>query len=304
MWACLGIVALLFLLGVLRGTPPFELFLTSVSLAVAAVPEGLPAVVTVALGLGVLRMSRRKALIRRLPAVETLGSTSVICTDKTGRLTAGQMTARELYVAGTTFAVTGEGYGPHDEVLLEGRAAPASLAQPLLALAEILIGCNNAELMLDGGAWKVAGDPTGAALLLAGQKSGASREVINREQPMHHQIPFDSDRKRRTIVRLRPDGRLRVQINGAPDILLHHCTHILTADGITPLTDEERERLHRAASRMAGRALRVLGSAYRDIDHAAPEMLTADSVERDLIFAGLTGSPPSASLPIPSERMS
>jgi len=120
-WATLGIVALLFVLGLLRGTKPFELFMTSVSLAVAAVPEGLPAVVTVALALGVLRMSCGRALVRKLPAVETLGSTTVICTDKTGTLTVGEMTVRALYVAGQSYEVTGEGYGPDGEVRVAGK---------------------------------------------------------------------------------------------------------------------------------------------------------------------------------------
>ena len=146
-WATLGIVALLFGLGLLRGTKPFELFMTSVSLAVAAVPEGLPAVVTVALALGVLRMSRRRALVRKLPAVETLGSTTVICTDKTGTLTVGEMTVRALYVAGQTTRVTGEGYGPDGEVRFEGKKAEAPHAAPLLELATVLLGCNNAHLV-------------------------------------------------------------------------------------------------------------------------------------------------------------
>ena len=159
-WVTLGIVALLFVLGLMRGTKPFELFMTSVSLAVAAVPEGLPAVVTVALGLGVLRMSRRRALVRKLPAVETLGSTTVICTDKTGTLTVGEMTVRALYVAGQSYEVTGEGYEPDGEVRFEGKISDARHTGPLLELANVLIGCNNAHLVEEDGLWKVIGDPT------------------------------------------------------------------------------------------------------------------------------------------------
>ena len=150
-WAALGIVALLFGLGLLRGTKLFELFMTSVSLAVAAVPEGLPAVVTVALSLGVLRMARRRALVRKLAAVETLGSTSVICTDKTGTLTVGEMTVRALYVAGQRYEVTGEGYGPDGEVRFEGKKAEGSHRAPLLELATVLLGCNNAHLVQEDG---------------------------------------------------------------------------------------------------------------------------------------------------------
>ena len=219
-WASLGIVALLFVLGLIRGMKFFEMFMTSVSLAVAAVPEGLPAVVTVSLALGVLRMSRRRALVRKLPAVETLGSTTVICTDKTGTLTVGEMTVRALYVAGQTYEVTGEGYEPNGEVRFEGKASDARHAGPLLELATVLIGCNNAHLVLEDGTWKVIGDPTEGALLAGGHKAGGSKERIERELPKHHEIPFDSDRKRRTVIRRMPDGRLRAFINGAPDMLL------------------------------------------------------------------------------------
>ena len=167
-WATFGIVALLFVLGLIRGMKFFEMFMTSVSLAVAAVPEGLPAVVTVSLALGVMRMSRRRALVRKLPAVETLGSTTVICTDKTGTLTVGEMTVRALYVAGQTYEVTGEGYEPNGEVRFEGRASDARHAGPLLELANVLVGCNNAHLVLEDGTWRVIGDTTEGALLASG----------------------------------------------------------------------------------------------------------------------------------------
>jgi P-type Ca2+ transporter type 2C len=295
-WASLAIVALLFVLGLARGMKFFELFMTSVSLAVAAVPEGLPAVVTVSLALGVLRMSRRRALVRRLPSVETLGSTSVICTDKTGTLTVGEMTVRELYVAGRTFEVTGEGYGPNGEVRFDGHATDASHAEPLLELANILVGCNNAHLVLEDGNWRVVGDPTEGALLAAGQKVGGDKQRLDAEHPKHHEIPFDSDRKRRTVIRVKPDGLLRAFINGAPDELLRLCTNILTENGVRPITDDDRSRITAQNTGMAGRALRVLGSTFRDLDHSAPAQLTAENVERDLVFVGLTGmyDPPRA----------
>lgn len=293
-WASLGIVALLFVLGLMRGMGLLEMFMTSVSLAVAAVPEGLPAVVTVALALGVMRMSRRRALVRKLPAVETLGSTNVICTDKTGTLTVGEMTVRELYVAGATFHVTGEGYAPDGGVLFEGEATDARHAAPLLELATVLVGCNNAHLVLEDGRWKIIGDPTEGALLAAGHKAGASKERLDRELPRHHEIPFDSDRKRRTVVRLSPDDRLRALVNGAPDMLLDRCTRLYTADGVRPMTSEDRERITAQNAAMAKRALRVLGSAYRDLNPS--DELTAEAVERDLVFVGLAGmhDPPRA----------
>jgi len=295
-WAALGLVALLFGLGLLRGTELFELTMTSVSLAVAAVPEGLPAIVTVALALGVLRMSRRRALVRKLPAVETLGSTTVICTDKTGTLTVGEMTVRALSVAGQSFEVTGEGYGPDGEVRFEGVKTQAQHAAPLLELATVILGCNNAHLVHEEGTWKVIGDPTEGALLAAGPKAGGQQERIEKERPTHHEIPFDSDRKRSTVIRKMPDGKLRAFINGAPDVLLERCTNLYTSSGVRPMTDEDRQDIVAQNTVMAQQALRVLGSAYRDLDNAAPADLTAHAVECDLVFVGLTGmyDPPRA----------
>ncbi len=288
-WAALGIVALLFVLGLLRGTKPLELFMTSVSLAVAAVPEGLPAVVTVSLALGVLRMSRRRALVRKLPAVETLGSTTVICTDKTGTLTVGEMTVRAFYVAGQNYEVTGEGYGPEGEVRFEGKKADAKNAAPLLELASVLLGCNNARLVQEEGKWKTVGDPTEGALLAAGLKAGGNRERIEKELPKHHEIPFDSDRKLSAVIRKLPDGKLRAFINGAPDVLLERCTNLYTSTGVRPLTDADRQHILAQNTAMAQQALRVLGSAWRDLDNASPAELTAEHVERDLVFVGLSG---------------
>jgi Ca2+-transporting ATPase len=288
-WACLVIVALLFVLGLLRGTPPFELFMTSISLAVAAVPEGLPAVVTVALALGVRRMAHRRALVRRLAAVETLGSTTIICTDKTGTLTVGEMTVRALFVAGRSYEVTGEGYGPEGEVRVEGRKAEATHAAPLLELANVLLGCNNAHLIQDEGRWKTLGDPTEGALLSAGRKAGGNLERIEQEHPKHHEIPFDSDRKCSAVIRRMPQGKLRAYINGAPDVLLRLCTHLYTGSEVRPITDADRQQIEAQNTAMARQALRVLGSAYRDLDATAPADLTAASVEHDLVFVGLTG---------------
>ena len=288
-WVTLGIVVLLFVLGLLRGTDPMELFMTSVSLAVAAVPEGLPAVVTVALALGVLRMSRRRALVRKLPAVETLGSTSVICTDKTGTLTVGEMTARRLYVSGQTYEVSGEGYGPDGEVRFDGKKAEAPHLAALLEFATVILACNNSHLTQEEGAWKVVGDPTEGALLVAGIKAGGKRESVEKELPKHHEIPFDSDRKLSAVIRKLPDGKLRAFLNGAPDVLLNLCTNLYTSDGIRSMTDEDRQNILSQNTAMAQQALRVLGSAYRDLENASPAELTSDTVEKDLVFMGLSG---------------
>ncbi|HEX2877791.1 MAG TPA: cation-translocating P-type ATPase [Polyangiaceae bacterium] len=288
-WAALGIVALLFGLGWLRGTNALELTMTALSLAVAAVPEGLPAVVTVALSVGVLRMARRRALVRKLAAVETLGSTSVICTDKTGTLTVGEMTVRAICVADRSYEVTGEGYGPEGEVRFEGEQVKPSDAAPLRELATILLGCNDAQLVQVDGRFQTVGDPTEGALLAAGAKAGGDRRQLEQQWPMVQTFPFDSDRKRSSVIRRMPDGRLRALINGAPGLLLERCSHVYTGSGIGPLTEEGRERQLGHASAMAKQALRVLGSAYRDLADPVQPDATADSIERDLVFVGLTG---------------
>ena len=288
-WASLAIVALLFGLGLARGMPFIDLFMTSVSLAVAAVPEGLPAVVTIALALGVMRMSRQRALVRKLTSVETLGSTNVICTDKTGTLTVGDMTVRELFVAGQAFEVSGEGYGPHGEVQFEGRSTGAEHAGPLLELATSLLAANNAELVLEDGMWRVIGDPTEGALLAAGRKAGAKRDDVERDLPKHHEIPFDSDRKRHTVIRLTPTGQLRAFVNGAPDVLLQRCSQIYTETGLRALTETDRRAIEEQNESMAARALRVLGSAYRDLPHGTNAREITEDVENELVFVGLTG---------------
>jgi len=287
-WAALGIVALLFGVGLLRGTAPLELFLTSVGLAVAAVPEGLPAVVTVALSIGVMRMARRRALVRRLASVETLGATSVICTDKTGTLTIGAMTARVMQAGGRRYEVTGEGYGPLGDIRSEGRPLPGAV-DALVDLATVLIACNHARLAESDGVWSAQGDPTEAALLVAAGKAGAERERIDRELPTQADFPFDSDRKRSTMVRRASDGTFRAFTNGAPGPLLERCTQLAAAEGIRPLTAEDRARILAETSVLASESLRVLGSAKRDLIATTIEGLTADAVEQDLVFVGLTG---------------
>ncbi len=287
--AALGIVGLLFVLGVYRGEKPVEMLMTSISLAVAAVPEGLPAVVTVALSLGVARMAKRHALVRKLAAVETLGSTSVICTDKTGTLTVGQMTVRAAYVDDIQYDVTGEGYGPEGEVSRVDTRAKVQDDLPLLELATIVLACNNANLVHSDGAWKTEGDPTEGALLTFGLKAGVDRQRIESDFPKLLEFPFDSDRKRSTVIRHISKAGLRAFINGAPGTLLKQCTHIHTSAGIRPLMPEDRERILGQTSKLAKQALRVLGSAYRDLDPGTPLEVSADSVEHDLVFVGLTG---------------
>jgi Ca2+-transporting ATPase len=153
----------------------------------------------------------------------------------------------------------------------------------------VILGCNNAHLARQDGTWKVIGDPTEGALLAAGAKAGGHRQGIEEDLPKHHEIPFDSDRKLSTVIRRLPQGELRAFVNGAPDVLLQRCTSLYAGGGIRPLTDHARKQIEAENAAMAGQALRVLGSAYRDLDHSPPEGLTVDKVERELVFVGLTG---------------
>jgi Ca2+-transporting ATPase len=220
--------------------------------------------------------------VRKLAAVETLGSTSVICTDKTGTLTVGEMTVRALFVAGQVYEVTGEGYGPDGEVRVDGKKADDRHVAPLLELAAVLLGCNNAHLVQEDGIWKAVGDPTEGALLVAGAKAGGDRTRIETELPKQAEFPFDSDRKRSSVVRRMPSGTLHAFVNGAPGPLLERCTHVYTQTGIPVLTALDRESILAQTSVMATQALRVLGSAYRDLPNGLPADVTVDALERDL----------------------
>jgi Ca2+-transporting ATPase len=283
-WITLAIVACVFCLGLLRGVAPFELFLTSVALAVAAVPEGLPAVVTIALAVGVRRMAKRHALVRRLHAVETLGCTDVICADKTGTLTFGAMSVRALWAGGRRYAVTGEGYGPRGEVHAEGGGEDLDLT-PARELLGAMVACNGARIAREAGTYEVVGDPTEGALLAAGTKVGLHLEAIDREQPRLFEIPFDNARKRMTIVRAR-EGRRRAYVKGAPEVLLDRCTGIWSEGGARPLGHRAREEVEAETERMSARALRVLLAAYRDL---GPDEVPGEHVDQDLVLLGLAG---------------
>ncbi len=292
-WASLGVVGIVFILGLLRQVPLFELFLTSVTLAVAAVPEGLPAVVTVALALGVQRMARRRALIRRLPAVETLGSTNVICTDKTGTLTVGEMTVKKLFVASECYEVSGEGYDSAGEVRTnDGQHVTGVSRAAVEQLMTVFVGCNNAHLVQENGIVSVAGDPTEGALIAAGSKIGILQDKLDRDQKRLRELPFDSDRKMMTVICSSPRGTMAL-VKGAPDVVLNRCTHVYHPDGNRPISDADRSMILAQNAEMGTNALRVLAAAYRNVDRDA---LDTSSLECDLIFVGLAGmyDPPRA----------
>ena len=285
LWLALGVVTLVFALGYLRGEPLVEMFLISVSLAVAAVPEGLPTVVTITLALGVTRMAKRHALIRKLPAVETLGSATVICTDKTGTLTKNEMTVTRVIMDGSHFEVTGEGYEPSGEVHPVPRSPHQSpLPTGLHQLLTAAVLCNGATLQQKNGTWRIIGDPTEGALLVAAAKAGLMKAELERRAPLDREVPFDAERKMMTIVRRTEQGRM-AYCKGAPDVLLKRCAARVMLNGRTEaLDDEHRQRISEANGLLAQQALRVLGVAYRPFGGSGS---SDEEMERDLIFLGL-----------------
>lgn len=288
---CLGIVAVIFVFQLARGGAVFEALLLAVSLAVAAVPEGLPAVVTIALALGLQRMVRRNALVRKLPSVETLGSVSVVCSDKTGTLTRNEMTVRELVAGERTYRVTGAGYAPRGEIELVGDSTPSRSASEhwpaeVRVLLEIGAWCNNSHILpSDRGdaTWRVVGDPTEGALLVAARKGHV--EINARAASLVYEVPFDSTRKAMSVLIREAGEPLRLCVKGAPEVVLAQCVAELV-DGVErPLTVERRGSWAAANSEMASRALRVLGLAYRHV--SVDEREPVD--ETRLVFAGLVG---------------
>ncbi|MBN8625566.1 MAG: cation-translocating P-type ATPase [Planctomycetes bacterium] len=285
---CLALVGVIFFLGVLHGNSWLEALLSSVSLAVAAVPEGLPAVVTTTLALGLQRMARRNALVRKLPSVETLGCVSVICSDKTGTLTRNEMTVRELLAGGVHYRVTGSGYAPQGEffMIASGREPSVDLTDDQDAQVALRVAayCNHAQVQPGKaeGTWNVIGDPTEGALIVLAMKGAlTSRE---RKPQVVQELPFDSDRKAMSVL-LEEDSSRRVQYTkGAPEGILAGCVTERRDNQVVALTDERRREIIQANVEMASRALRVLALASRDDAGTEP---TID--EQSLTFVGLVG---------------
>jgi P-type Ca2+ transporter type 2C len=284
----LGMAAALVGLGLLRGREPWLMIQTALALAVAAVPEGLPAIATIMLALGMRRMARRRALVRRLAAVETLGSVTVICTDKTGTLTTGEMTAERLWIAPDhEYRFTGSGYQSHGEVQLEGESVDAGVDHELRAALVIGALVNNAHLGKDAtGAASIAGDPMEAALLVAARKGGLDREGLLAERPEIAEIPFSSERLLMGTVHRTPEGGRELLVKGAPGAVVDLCARVVTATGTTELDDTARQDLLEHNRRLAGQGLRVLAVARRDLDAAAAADASAIG---DLDFVGFVG---------------
>ncbi len=289
-----------------------ETFIIAISLAIAAIPEGLPAVVTISLALGMREMIKRHALIRKLSSVETLGSATVICSDKTGTLTQNEMTVTRLWVDGQFINITGTGYVPKGEFLVDGK--PVDMANYPGALTSLWLGLlnNDAEIETTGSSedqmtYRIVGDPTEGALIVAATKAGAVHFEIDQAYPRENEVPFDSERKRMITIHnvSEPDpndlspfrgNKMKdwdvIAVKGAPDVVLDLCRHYQSMDDHSkPMDEAARQRILAANDAMTKDALRVLGLAYRVEEDVPsnPEHIKADELEKDLVFVGLAG---------------
>jgi Ca2+-transporting ATPase len=304
--AAILLALLLVIVGLTRNLPLEELFFMGVAAAVSFIPEGLPAVVTVVLAVGVQRMVRRHAIIRKLPAVETLGSATFICTDKTGTLTKNEMTVRSVWLRGEEIRVEGEGYAPEGDFRLEGERVEPSDEPGLMLLLRAGALCNDARLREEEGRWSIAGDPTEGALLVAATKAGISRADLSAYYPRVDEIPFDPDERYMATLHAGPEGERWLFVKGAPERVLEMSTCILSNDegeacpgtGLQApggeslraraLTPDMGTRVYEANHALAAEALRVLGFACRhlpsDVDKITPELMG-----EGLVFLGLAG---------------
>lgn len=299
--ATLVIVAFVAMLGVFYGFPLLDMFLWGVALAVAAIPEALPAVVTVGLGLGVRRMVKRHALVRKLPSVETLGATNVICSDKTGTLTQNKMTVEKICINKQVLKVTGAGYSPEGEFFKgDEKVSTDDPHLQILLLGAVL--CNDAGLFKESDKWEIKGDPTEAALVVVAAKSGFHKVELDQKYPRLGEIPFSSERKRMTTFnKLEADsGSLPVKgltafSKGAPEVILGSCTKIFLDGEIKSLSSEMKQLIEEKVKEMADQALRVMAISFRildeelDIEKSSSKDPPSERIEEDMVFSGLMG---------------
>lgn len=272
--AVIVIAAIIFLAGILTGKAASFMFLTAIALAVAAIPEGLPAVVTIALAIGIKRMAKRNALIRRLPSVETLGAVNVICSDKTGTFTHNQMTVTQIWANNNVYKVTGSGYNKQGAFILDNKPANPEPLKTLLYCGAL---CNNAKFEEKKQGREVIGDPTEAALIVAAEKAGYTLKELNNQFPRADEIPFSSERKRMTTMHGFKNKKISFT-KGAPDMIIERCNRILIGDRIERLTRQKKKESLKQNELLAKQALRVLAFAYND---------RAQDPEKDMIFLGL-----------------
>ena len=279
--AALVIVAVIVALGLWRGMPPLEMFIFGIALAVAFVPEALPAVVTISLAVGVRRMVKRQALVRRLPAVETLGSTSAICSDKTGTLTRNEMTVRRIATSDGVLGVSGAGYDPTGDFLKDGITAQPGAAVRKLLRAAVL--ASDARVLLgERGRWRVEGDPTEGALIVAAGKAGIDQAALNIEQPRRNEIAFTSERRRMTTLHGADGSVMTAYSKGAAEVILPDCETWEQNKGEARLEHPDRQAILAVEQAMASAGLRVLAIAWK-------RSARVEDAERQMIFLGLVG---------------
>ena len=280
---CIAVFAVGYLRG---GADLLENFMIAVSLAVAAIPEGLTAVVTIVLSIGMNRMAERKAIVKNLLSVETLGSTTVICSDKTGTLTQNEMTITKVYTNDTEYEVEGSGYKPEGEIRDEDKQVVKDDDQIKL-LMTIASLCNDANLIREGEEYKITGDPTEGAMLSFAEKWNINQEDLNEKHPRIQEIPFDSTRKMMTTFH-ELDGKYYAMTKGAPDIIMKNSSNILIDGNLIEFTDAKRKELADENNNLASQALRVMAYAFKPLESLDTD-LTTENIEHDMVFVGLTG---------------
>lgn len=283
----LTLCGIVFIAGLWQGFPPFEMFLTSVSLAVAAIPEGLAAVVVITLAVGVQRMSRKNAIVKKLKSVETLGCANVICTDKTGTLTKNEMSVRTVLLPGGEVEVSGSGYAPKGKFSSDGKEVAPGKERGLRMIMEAGVLCNGAYLRTDSktGAWGVLGDPTEGSLVVLAAKAGIYKEEIEKKNPVVAEFPFDSTRKMMSVVR-KSGGKKISYVKGAPEIVLSESTRILDGGKARKLTEAEKKRIEEQNNGLTSRGYRTLGIAYKEMGHGK---INQKSAESGLVLLGIVG---------------
>jgi len=263
-------------------------FMSSIALAISVVPEGMPAIVTIGLALGAREFARRHALIRKLSSAESLGATTVICSDKTGTLTKGEMTVRRIYNKGKVVEVTGVGYEPKGEFYSSSDSINPVEDKDLSLLLKAGALCNNATLEQENGVWRIIGDPTEGALIVAATKAGLEKAELEKIYPRAGEVPFSSERKRMTTVHSTSEGEHIAFTKGAPEVVLERCIHILEKGKEKKLTDAKRKEILENNERLASDALRVLGMAFKKVPETLKEF-DEEILENNLVFIGLEG---------------
>lgn len=274
--ACLGICALIFFIGIIKKIPPIEMFMTSVGLAVAAIPEGLPAIVTIVLSIGVTKMAKKNSIIRKLPAVETLGSSSVICSDKTGTLTQNKMQVVQVMTPNI-----------HQIASTTNLTAKYQITPEISQVLELATMCTDVEISYDDGKTSISGDPTEIAIVEECNKIGKTKKSLYNQFERINDIPFDSSRKMMTTIH-KFGNKYRIITKGAPDVLLKKCNKFYSENNISSLGISTIKLIEQQNEKMAESALRVIGVAYKDVD-ILPSKIQTNYIENDLVFAGLIG---------------